>query len=83
MTAQRDTAGRWRDHSGRFAKPPPPEPRDQFRIAVFGEPRTPWRATRDAAMVDAIREGLASWDESKREHFLAVPAAMQRREVGG
>lgn len=76
-----DAAGRWRNRFGQFAKPQPapPEPRDEFRIAVFDEPKTPWRATKQAAMTDAIRLGLASWDESKREHYLAVPVSMKRR----
>lgn len=79
--SQRDAAGRWRDRFGRFARPRPPEPRpvEEFRIVVFGKARTAWRTTREAAMTDAIREGLASWDASAREHYLAVPVEMQRR----
>lgn len=49
--------------------------RARFRLTVFGKPRegAPWRATKDEVLLDAIRLGLASWDASQREHFLAVP----------
>ena len=50
----------------------------RFRITVFDEPRTPWRDTREEAIADAIREGLASWDDERREHFLAVPVSIER-----
>lgn len=56
--------------------------RYRFRITVFGEPRAPWRDSWAEAMEDAIRLELASWDASKREHFLAVPVGMERRERG-
>lgn len=52
---------------------------EQFRIATLGKPRAPWRDSQEAAMNDAIRLNLASWDQSKRQHFLAVPVEMQRR----
>lgn len=45
----------------------------RYRIAVFGQPRSPWRPSIDEAMADAIELDLASWDESEREWFLAVP----------
>ncbi|MFC0205807.1 hypothetical protein [Novosphingobium soli] len=45
----------------------------RYRIAVFGQPRSPWRSSIDEAMADAIDLKLASWDESEREWFLAVP----------
>lgn len=57
--------------------------RYQYRIAVFGEARAEWRDSYDAAMADAIRLGLASWDETQREHFLAVPVEMERRKRDG
>lgn len=78
-----DSAGRWRDGRGKFitAPPPPPVPvpLTEYRIVTFGTPRSPWRKTKDAAMGDAIRLHLASWDESRREHYLAVPVSMQSR----
>ncbi len=49
----------------------------RFRIVVFGEPRTPWRESRQEAIDDAIAAKLATWDGSKREWFLAVPVAIQ------
>ena len=45
----------------------------RYRIAVFGQPRSPWRSSIDEAIADAVELELASWDESKREWFLAVP----------
>lgn len=49
-----------------------------FRVIVFDEPRAPWRASRSEAMQDAIALELASWDRSKREWFLPVPADIER-----
>lgn len=49
-----------------------------FRVVVFDEPRAPWRASRAEAMQDAIALELASWDRSKREWFVPVPADIQR-----
>lgn len=49
-----------------------------FRVIVFDEPRAPWRASRAEAMQDAIALELASWDGSKREWFVPVPADIQR-----
>lgn len=51
----------------------------QFRIVVFGEGRAPWRTSREDAMSDAKALGLAAYDRSLREWFLAVPVAMERR----
>ena len=51
----------------------------QFRIATFGEPRSEWRDSREAALNDAIRLNLATWDRSKRQWFLAVPVELQVR----
>ena len=45
----------------------------RYRIAVFGQPRSPWRLTIDEALEDAIALELACWDEREREWFLAVP----------
>lgn len=49
-----------------------------FRVITLGEPRAPWRVSRDEAMQDAIALGLASWDPTKREWFLPVPADIER-----
>lgn len=49
-----------------------------FRITTLGEPRAPWRVSRAEAMQDAVALGLASWDRSKREWFLPVPADIER-----
>ncbi|EJU11741.1 hypothetical protein LH128_17377 [Sphingomonas sp. LH128] len=52
------------------------EYRARFRIAVFGQARGPWRPSIDDAMADAIKLELASWDESQREWYLAVPVEL-------
>jgi hypothetical protein len=54
---------------------------EQFRIAVFGRPRAPWRNSFEAAKADAIALELASWDASRREWFLAVPVEVQSRNA--
>lgn len=51
---------------------------DRYRITTFGRPRAPWRDSVDEAMQDAIALELASWDESKREWYLAVPVGLER-----
>lgn len=56
---------------------PPALPGCLYRIEVFGEPRAPWRSSPTGAMRDAIRLDLASWDEIRQEHFLAVPVDMR------
>jgi len=56
-----------------------PDPRQQFRVAVFDEPRGEWRDSSGEARWDAINLGLASWDDEKREYYLAVPVTLQRR----
>lgn len=43
------------------------------RLTVCDEPRGPWRATRGEVIADAIEQGLASWDDDRREWYLAVP----------
>lgn len=55
--------------------------RREYRITVFGEPRAPWRRTPHESMADAIRLNLASWDDQRREHFLAVPVEMDWRKA--
>lgn len=54
--------------------------REQVRITVFGRPRAPWRDSFEEAKADAIALELASWDESKREWFLAVPVGVQSKQ---
>lgn len=73
-----DTAGRTRDRRGRFAvaEPVPPPVLDWWRLTVFGDPRSGWLESRDQVLDFAVRAGLANWDESKREHYLAVPLAI-------
>lgn len=53
----------------------------QYRIAVFGQPRSPWRFSTDEAMADAVALELASWDESEHEWFLAVPVELVMRKA--
>jgi hypothetical protein len=53
----------------------------RYRLTVFDEPRGEWRDTFNQAKRDAIRAGLASYDESRREYFLAVPVAIERSSV--
>jgi hypothetical protein len=50
----------------------------RYRIAVFGQPRSPWRPTINEALADAVALELASWDESGREWLLAVPVDLVR-----
>ncbi|TKW74920.1 MAG: hypothetical protein DI610_05365 [Staphylococcus hominis] len=54
----------------------------RYRIEVFGQPRAPWRDSAAEAMDDAIRLELANWDESRQEHYLAVPVDMRVRYPG-
>lgn len=79
-----DAGRRWHDARGRFARLPSPPPlaplRRQYRLAVFGRPRGAWHDSVAAAMAEAIALGLASWDASRREHYLAVPVELQSRE---
>jgi hypothetical protein len=57
----------------------PPTPR--YRVVVFGRPRGPWRDQREHAVQDAIDQGLAAWDASRREHFIAVPTDIETRRT--
>lgn len=69
-----------RDGWGRFAPEPPPQPPKpvpRYRVTVFGQPRGPWRESYADAMGDAIDMELASYDRSRREHFLAVPVSIE------
>lgn len=82
----RDAAGRLRDQFGRFFKPEPPTPQPPervtlYRLTVLHRPRGPWRATYARAMADAVAKDLASWDATKREHYLAVPVAIERKTL--
>lgn len=58
---------------------PPPQPGCLYRIETFGEPRSTWRTSPAEAMADAIALDLASWDEVRQQHFLAVPVDMRVR----
>ena len=62
---------------------PLPSPGVRFRhcITVFGEQRAPWRNSVAHAVEDAIALELASWDESQKQHFLAVPVAIKTEKV--
>lgn len=53
-------------------------PTYRYRVTVFDEPRGEWRETFQHAKDDAILAGLASYDESRREYYLAVPVAIER-----
>ncbi len=53
----------------------------RYRLTSFGEGRAEWRSSHDDAMRDAVQLGLASWDREKREHYLAVPVAIEREAV--
>lgn len=50
-------------------------------ITVFGEQRGPWRDSVAQALDDAIELELASWDESQKQHFLAVPVGLKTEKV--
>jgi hypothetical protein len=56
-----------------------PDPKNEHRVTVFGEARGPWRDSFAEAKWDAIQQHLASWDGEAREHFLAVPVAIEKR----
>lgn len=56
---------------------PPAIPGCFYRIEVAGEARSPWRPSPAEAMADAIGLDLANWDETTREHYLAVPVDMR------
>jgi len=56
-----------------------PDAKHQHRVTVFGDPRGPWRDSFAEAKWDAIQQHLASWDSEAREHFLAVPVAIEKR----
>lgn len=50
-------------------------------ITVFGEQRGPWRDSVAHALDDAIALELASWDESQKQYFLAVPVGLKTEKV--
>jgi len=45
----------------------------RYRVTAFGRPRAPWRDGIEEAVENAIARGLASWDASRRECYLAAP----------
>lgn len=49
----------------------------RYRVTVFGKPRAPWRDARPHAVQDAIDLGLASWDDERRQWFIAVPTDIE------
>ncbi|WP_341207260.1 hypothetical protein [uncultured Sphingomonas sp.] len=51
-------------------------------MTVFGQPRGEWRPLPQLAFDDAIALGLASYDDERREHYLAVPVEIEKREIG-
>lgn len=55
--------------------------RTRYRVVVFDEPRGEWRDTFDEAKDDAIAAGLASYDRSRREYYLAVPVAIETERM--
>ena len=56
-------------------------PAARYRVIVFDQPQGEWRDTFDQAKDDAIAAGLASYDESAREYYLAVPVAIQTERL--
>ena len=50
-------------------------------MIVFDKPRGEWRRSAQEALDDAITLGLASYDDERREHYLAVPVALEKRQV--
>ena len=75
-----------RDASGRFARRPEPvpvrkpQPIRRFRVRTLTGPRSDWLDTYQAAHDEAVRLGLASFDQSRREHYLAVPVSIESRD---
>lgn len=55
--------------------------RYRYRVTVFDEPRGEWRDTYQHAKDDAIGAGLASYDESEGEYYLAVPVSIEREKL--
>ena len=76
---------RHRDALGRFEKAPPPKPRTEYRIVTIAGGQVtrewPWRDSERRAMDDAVNAKVASYDETAREWYLAVPVSLQKRKV--
>lgn len=53
----------------------------RYRVTVFGDPRGEWRDTYEQAKDDAIGAGLASYDESRGEYFIAVPVSIEKQKL--
>lgn len=53
----------------------------RYRVCVFDDPKGEWRDTFQHAKDDAIRLGLASYDESRREYYLAVPVRIETQST--
>lgn len=51
----------------------PPGREKAYRFIVFGDPRGPWRATRQQAWADAIDEGLGEFDDYTDRVWITVP----------
>lgn len=70
--------------TGRFAKAPI-KPVYKYRIICKAGDRitrdTPWRSSKALAMDDARSEGLASYDEERREWYIAVPVSLESRKI--
>lgn len=85
MHGRFDAGRRWRDARGRFARLPSPPayapPPMRYRLTLFGRPRGPWRDSVAEVKAEAIAQGLASWDASRREHYLAVPIGIEARDA--
>ncbi|MGW8135399.1 hypothetical protein ACWGNZ_07145 [Sphingomonas zeae] len=55
--------------------------RYRYRVTVFNNPRSEWRDTYEQAKDDAIAAGLASYDESLGEYFIAVPVSIEKQKL--
>lgn len=55
------------------------DPKHRHRVTACGEPCGPWRDSFAKVKWDAIQQKQASWDSEAREHFLAVPVAIEKQ----
>jgi hypothetical protein len=54
----------------------------QHRFMIFGRPAGPWRDTRAAAQLDAIRQRMGSKDRDTGQFFVTVPGWIASRDAG-
>jgi hypothetical protein len=48
----------------------------RYRVVEFGQPKAPWRTTRQKALQDAVELGLGSYDEWG-QFYITIPAEIE------